>query len=44
MPPNRVMMFEAKDSDAIIEQLVQMRKPIKDICELGPNYLDIMKK
>jgi hypothetical protein len=44
MPSNRVMTFDARDSDAIIELLVVMRKSIKDICELGPNYSDIIKK
>lgn len=44
MPFDRLMMFNARDSDAIIEQLVQIRKPIKDISELGPNYSEIIKK
>ncbi len=44
MPPEKPMTFNSRDSDAIIELLVQMRKSIKDICELGPNYSDIKRK
>jgi hypothetical protein len=44
IPPDKLMMFDARDRDAIIELLVQTRKTIKDIFELGPNYSDIIKK
>ncbi len=43
MLPNKPMNFNARNSEAIIEELILMRKPIKNISELGPNYLDVIK-